>query len=162
MRDESCCNARIITHIAYLCRAMASERRLKVVKLADLIYQHLVAPDPERVSRSGSLTPTVSLRHKTTRESLQFAKEIGSGRFFTQAMVRDAIQELVDQDGYKLDLPSTPGFEMQKWISSQAASLHSLLKRARKSTCTPAMDAANADTQPWDIYGDGVLDPNQD
>ena len=78
--------------------------------LAGLLYDNLVLPEPTRVTRTGQLSPTLSLRHKQTREAFHFAKTVAAGRVFTEAFVRDAVQELVSNQKYPLVLPETPGF----------------------------------------------------
>ena len=132
------------------------------MSIAQAIYDNLILPDPSRVSRTGTLTETQSLRHKATRKSLEWVKDHFSqtGRLFTEAMVKDAISQLVEQEKFPFELPATPGFEVSSWITSQSRSLHTLLKRARKSTAAAVM-ADDYDTQPWNCM-DGMLDTTQD
>ena len=142
------------------------ERKNKVMTIAQAIYDNLIAPDPGRISRTGALTETPSLRHRATRESLQWVKDHFSktGRLFTEAMVKDAISLLVESERFPFELPCTPGFEVSSWVTSQATSLHGLLKRARKSTVAPAAPMGDDhETRPWSCMADlPELDSTQD
>ena len=143
------------------------ERRAKIEKVSSLVYEYCVAPDPDRVKNTGCITPSSSLRHKATRHALRFAKDLGEGRFFTQALTRDVLRRLITR--YEVHLPSTPGFDFEAWVRDQSATLHKLLKRARKSIATPeesgdeepaAMD--EQETQAWNCMDGWGLDPGED
>ena len=132
-------------------------RKEKLLKLAGLFYEHLIKPDPERVKDTGALSPTKSLRHKATREAFAFARQLGNGRFFTEAIVRDTLKIMAATPmKYDLEMPSTPGFSIECWVKEEAAILHKLLKRARRSTAM----GDTVETQPWDINSwSAHLDP---
>ena len=155
----------------------AMERKAKIEKVSSLVYQYCVAPDLERVKATGSILPTTSLRHRATRHALRFAKDLGEGRFFTEALTRDVLRHLVTR--HNVHLPSTPGFQFEAWVREQGSTLHKLLKRARKSVALvgtdqhesgdeegeecPAMD--EQETQAWscmDAWDEHGLDPAED
>ena len=132
------------------------ERRAKIDAITKLIYQYCVEPDKERIKRTGTITPTNSLRHQSTRHALRFAKSIGTGeRFFTKALTRDCLKHLLTH--YTVELPCTPGCTTEEWIKQQGEMLHKLLKRARKSTA-----AMEEETQAWDVMAGMELDPTED
>ena len=112
---------------------MELTRDQRVAELARLLYVNVCEPDLERIAKTGSITPTNSLRHASTRRCFCFVRdEIDSGRWFTHQMVTEAIQKLVND--YNLQIPTTcPGFSLGKWISEEATKLLHLLKRSRKS-----------------------------
>ena len=143
---------------------MVGVREEKKNKVTQLLLEHLVNPHRERIKKTGSLLPTKSLRHRETREALLWAKDIdmGDGRYFTQALVRDCLKDLVQYHG--VEVPESPGFVLQSWIDNESSLLHKLLKRARKSTSSsPGSVSAMAeeDTQAWSCM-DYNLDPTQD
>ena len=145
------------------------ERDAKVQKVAELLYTHCIQPDKERVSRTGSVLPTLSLRHKATRDVLHWTRELAGARFFTQPLVRDSLEYIAVT--YNLQLPATPGFSVSAWAKDEAAIIHPILKRSRKSTVgeslahvpeapkTPGAMGDDAETQQWHCFD---LDPNQD
>ena len=146
-------------------RAML-ERDAKVQKVAALLYTHCIQPDKERVSRTGSVLPTTSLRHKATRDLLSWTRELAGARYFTLALVRDSLEFIAKE--YSLQLPATPGFSVSGWARDEAALIHPILKRSRKSTASELSEPAaperaamgdDADTQPWNCYN---LDPCED
>ena len=139
---------------------MAGTRAGKVLQMAELFYENLIKPDPDRIQKTGRMVPTSTLRHRATREAFAFVRVVGEGRVFTQALVRDALKVLTENaQKYCLHLPATPGFTVDSWIQDESLVLHKLLKRARKSTAY-AMDTA--ETQMWDIEAYPDLDPNED
>ena len=144
-----------------------TDRAAKVSKLASLLFTHCIDPHKERVSRTGRVLPTKSLRHRQTREMLFWTRDLKGERVFTEAIVKDSLLEVVKQ--HSLELPATPGFSVTRWAKEEAALMHPILTRSRKSTAnpskeapsTPAMDMDTADTQPWNVM-DPDLDPNED
>ena len=133
----------------------AMARQAKIEKISKLVFDYCMAPDLERVKTTGSITPTTSLRHRSTRHCLRFAKSLGEGRFFTEALTRDVLSHLLEN--FAVVLPATPGFSTDKWVREEARNLHKLLKRARKST---AMD--DQETQMWSCMDAPDLDPTED
>ena len=130
----------------------AMARAEKISMISKLVFDHCVAPHTERIRQTGSILPTSSLRHKSTRDTLSWAKDLDQGRYFTHALVRDVLTDILET--HKVDLPCTPGFSQQKWVEDQSRILHKCLKKARrKSTASPAMDPSTLETQPWD-YGE--------
>ena len=147
----------------------AMERKAKIDMVCSLVYEYCVAPDLDRVKKTGCITPSNSLRHRATRHALRFAKDLGEGRFFTEALTRDVLRRLITR--YTVELPSTPGFELEAWIRDQSSTLHKLLKRARKSVAVvgiadsedeqcAAMD--EQETQAWDCMDGWDVDPTED
>lgn len=134
----------------------ALSRKLKVEKLATLIWDNLCSSYLSEIRYTGALVPTNSLRHRSTRERLQWASKlsIGAGRWFTDGMIKDALAKLLVDPGF--ELPDTPGFSKDTWLSSTSSSLSKLLSRARRTTVS-AMDCD--ETQPW---GPFTLDPTED
>ena len=145
----------------------------KVQTLASLITDNMVLPEHDRIWNTGSLLPTNTLRHRSTRSLLSWATSLEPGRWFTQKLVRDAL-DLVMKQG-RLTLPEgVPGFSPQTWLNDESAKLHRLLLRAKKSTVDtaaapeppvpslPAMaDIDTCDTLPW-TYSAGSLDSSED
>ena len=146
----------------------------KVQTLARLITGNIVLPQHDRIWNTGSLLPTNTLRHRSTRSLLSWATSLEPGRWFTQKIVRDAL-DLVMKQG-RLTLPEgVPGFSPQTWLNDESTKLHRLLLRAKKSTVDtpearsaplvpnpPAMaDIDTCDTLPW-TYSTGSLDSSED
>ena len=135
-------------------------------KLANLIAQHIIGGHEERIQRTGSLSPTKSLRHKATRELFGFAWKL-DGRWFTAAMVRDALRQLLKEK--RFSLPDVPGCSESTWLNDEAQTLQKLLMRAKKSRAAPepsdlvdsdgaeSMNPDEAETLPWPD-----LDPSED
>ena len=135
----------------------------KIEKLQDLLFEHLIKPDFDRIAATGALTPTRSLRHKNTRSKLSWATAL-EGRWFTLNMVKDAVRSL--REAGKIVLPDSAGFCNETWMNDECSNLHHLLMRARKGsagqksdkTCknpssagTSSVDAMDdAETQPWE------------
>ena len=146
-------------------RAML-DREAKVQKAAALLYTHCIEPDKERVSRTGSVLPTQSLRHKATRDLLTWTRELAGARCFTHALMRDSLEYIAK--AYALELPAVPGFSVRSWAQDEAAVIHPILKRSRKSTARelsepaapdPEAMADDAETQQWSCYD---VDPFED
>ena len=149
---------------------MALSRATKVADLAKHIYEHVICPQEETIATTGALTPSRSLRHRATRDLLRWAASLPQGRWFTQGMVKAALDKISKEQD--LRLPEVPGFSMPNWVAGEATELHKLLKRAKKlapelppeseeeeeKPKQPApMDPDNAETLPWP-----QLDPEED
>ncbi|CAE7568931.1 unnamed protein product [Symbiodinium natans] len=136
---------------------MVRTRDEKGVQLTELLYRNLVIPDQARIKQTGSLLPTASLRHRQTREALAFVRDFdyeGHERLFTEKFVKACLRKLLEAP-YSLDLPCTPGFQKEAWTNEEGKRLHSLIKKARRSTAM----AADAETQPWSCLE--ALDPDE-
>ena len=140
-----------------------AERAAKIEKIAGLLYSNVVLPDRARIQRTGSILPTTSLRHKSTRDMLGWTTELKDNfRYFTTPLVKDVLLRVVEK--FAVELPQTPGFSLEGWATDQASILAPILKRSRRSTAQASVpdeamgDADNADTQAWDCS----LDPTQD
>ena len=120
-------------------------RAEKVATMATLIFEHLIEPRREEIKKTGALTPTQSLRHRSTRTAMQWARNLDASRWFTAAMCGEALEKVLKT--HQVDLPSVPGFDQKQWCAQEAKILHKLCKRARKSTAMA--DPDNAETQPW-------------
>ena len=126
-------------------------RRARIEWICDKVYASCIQPDPSRLANTGAVTPTNSLRHKATKNSLAWAVDLEAGRLFTASIVRDALVRMLTK--YELHLPSTVGFTSENWLDSTSKKLQKLLTRARK--CTSAA-MADDETQPWDIDAWGM------
>ena len=136
-----------------------NSRKSKVERLATLIWEHLCRDFLSEIKETGTLCPTNCLRHRVTTQRLLWASNVnlGGGRWFTQGMIKDALAKVVDRPGF--ELPETPGFTKDGWLSATSSSLSKLLSRARRSTVSPAQAAMDCDeTQVWD----SALDPWED
>ena len=138
--------------------AQDGDRKNRVHRLSALIYENCIQNDLERFQSTGSVLPTSSLRHRSTRDCLHFAKSL-QGRWFTKAMVKDALSHLLSVHQPKL--PEVPGFSLESWLEQQTKCLQPLLARARRSTVqggdqegqvvegAMAENPDNAETQAW-------------
>ena len=104
-------------------------------QLSDLFWHNLFRDYLSDIRTTGSLVPTNTLRHRSSRHRLLFASQV-SGRLFTEGIVKDALQKVMTD--HAVELPSTPGFTLDCWLDTTASSLSKLLQRARRSTV--AMD----------------------
>ncbi|CAE7233374.1 unnamed protein product, partial [Symbiodinium sp. CCMP2456] len=106
----------------------------KVGYLAAKLYDNLVEGDQNRIALSGMLSPTNSLRHKSTRACFSWVqRDISGERLFTQAMVRDAIAKMALDKTLFLIVPTTPGFSEKAWLDDQAKAIHALLKKVAEA-----------------------------
>ncbi|CAE7448825.1 unnamed protein product, partial [Symbiodinium necroappetens] len=122
---------------------MAGSRGEKVAYLADKLYNSLVEGDQNRIALTGMLSPTNSLRHRSTRACFSWVQnEFLGERMFTHAMIRDAIAKMALDKTLFLVVPQTPGVSEKAWIEDQAKAVHALLKKARKSTVQHPEDDA--------------------
>ena len=109
---------------------MAGSRGEKVAYLADKLYNSLVEGDQNRIALTGMLSPTNSLRHRSTRACFSWVQnEFLGERMFTHAMIRDAIAKMALDKTLFLVVPQTPGFSEKAWIEDQAKAVHALLKK---------------------------------
>ena len=132
------------------------DRTAKIERLSSLLYTHLIKDHVKEIESTGSLLPTKSLRHRVTRSRLSWASGLESGRWFTGSMVRDSLGHCMQTHAKGVQLPALPGFCLDSWLDSTAASLTHILQRAKKSTVSSAMDCA--ETLPYDFN----LDPAED
>ena len=105
-------------------------RQEKVDQLADLLYTHVIKPDLDRINHTGTILPTKSLRHKSTRKACAFASTL-RGRWFTVAIVKDSLKKLMDLEAFIL--PSVPGLSESTWLNDQASIVQGLLVKAKKN-----------------------------
>ena len=131
---------------------LLSARKEKVESLAEMLYMNLCRDHLGMIKETGSLVPTYSMRHRVTRDRLQFASEL-TGRYFTQGLVKAALQHILTNYSDVRIRKDTPGFSLDQWLATTAEKLAQLLQRARRSTCSassPAMDPDNMETQVWE------------
>ena len=96
--------------------AMDMSRDDKVRELAQRLYVNVCEGDLERIRTTGALTPTNNLRHRATRQKLQFTRDL-DGRWFTYQMVSDAVRYILSD--FQLEIPSTtPGFQYRELDST--------------------------------------------
>ena len=144
--------------------AMGLTRGQQVKHLASLIGKYVVEGHEERIRTTGALTPTRSLRHKATRELFVFATNL-DGRWFTAAIVKDCLRQLLKEK--RFDLPAIPGCSEETWLNDESSSLQKIFMRAKRSCAKPgpdelvseaeSMNPDEAETLPWPM-----LDPNED
>ena len=123
------------------CGAMASSRDSKVSLICDKIYEHCIAPNPERIATAAAVLPSHNLRHKGTRDCLKWTGKL-EGRYFTRSIVKDALELMLRK--YDISLPETLENMHDSWLQKQSTLLQKLLSRSKKSV---AMD--NEETQAW-------------
>ena len=134
-------------------------RREKVETLAKLLREHVINPQIDKIRTTGTVCPSNSLRHKSTRDLFAWCAKL-EGRWFTAAMVTDALRQAMSAGD--IQLPQTPRFSMQTWIAGEASILHKLCLRGRKSmegdkaVSAMAPNPDEMETQAWD------LDPDED
>ena len=106
------------------------ERSKKVENLAEMFYSHLCKPEHlQQIKETGALTPTYSMRHRCTRERVSWATSL-DGRWFTNGLVKSALQHLLKTHADVVIPADTPGFCMEQWLITSAEKLAQLLKRA--------------------------------
>ena len=110
----------------------------------------------QQIRETGALSPTYSMRHRCTRERVSWATSL-DGRWFTNGLVKSALEHLLKTHDDVVIPDDTPGFTMEQWYTTTADKLALLLQRARRSTASAAMDTV--ETQPWDLED---LDPTED
>ena len=103
-----------------------------------MFYSHLCKPEHlQQIKETGALTPTYSMRHRCTRERVSWATSL-DGRWFTNGLVKSALQHLLKTHADVVIPADTPGFCMEQWLITSAEKLAQLLKRARRSTAAAA------------------------
>ena len=105
-------------------------RQEKVDQLADLLHTHVIKPDLDRINNTGTILPTKSLRHKSTRQACAFASAL-TGRWFTVSIVKVSLNKLLDLEAFTL--PSVPGLSESTWLNDQVSIVQELLVKAKKN-----------------------------
>ena len=123
--------------------------------LADCLWEAFVKADAgERLSRTGSLLDSESLKSKATREAFDIVmaaqEDAEEKRFWTQRRVTKALEYMVKK--YNIEVPITPGFTWATWLKDQAAVVHSLSQKSRRNAWRRASSSSSmdySDTVPW-------------
>ena len=121
------------------------QRAIRVNKLANSLYEALVAPDGgRRISLTGSLVGWSSLRTTRSKEAFRvivqasfpegesfLQNDVRGRRFWTKKTVEEAIRLVVKRE--KLCPPTGPGFEWNAWFKDQSSLVHKLCQRAARN-----------------------------
>ena len=121
------------------------QRAIRVKRLANSLYDALVAPDGgRRISLTGSLVGWSSLRTTRSKEAFRvivqasfpeeqpfFENDVRGRRFWTKKTVEEAVRLLVKRE--KLCPPTGPGFDWNAWFKDQSSVIHNLCQRAARN-----------------------------
>ena len=101
--------------------------------IANGLFQNCVLPDGgERLRRTGSISPGMSLKSTSARKAFQWATAAPGGqKFFSLAACRKAIRILMSMDS--VTVPQLPGLPYELWLENQAKVVHHLCQRARRN-----------------------------
>lgn len=101
--------------------------------IAEALYVHCISPDRgERLKKTGSVSPSTTLKSRSGRESFRWAAKVGGRKkFFTKAACRLAIQLLMEKPDVVVPLVGLP-YDM--CVESQAKRVMHLAQRARKNS----------------------------
>ena len=105
----------------------------KATWIAHQLYKHCVLPDDGlRLRKTGSVSPSTSLKTQSGKDAYRWAGAVGGKRVFTLKACRMALVQLLQMPG--VDVPLVGGLTRDQWVAQQAKYVMYFSQRARKNT----------------------------
>ena len=105
----------------------------KAAWIADQLYAHVVLPDDGlRLRRTGSISPSTTLKTEDGKSAFAWACDVGGKRFFTRKACKMALERLLEMPG--VTIPLVGGITRATWVEQQATILMHFSQRARKNS----------------------------
>lgn len=112
---------------------LASNVLAKSTWIADQLYAHVVLPDNGlRLRRTGSISPSTSLKTRDAKSAFAWAGGVGGKKFITLKACKMALARLFGMPG--VEVPLVGGITRASWVEQQSKILLHFLQRARKNS----------------------------
>ena len=101
--------------------------------IATKLYETCVLPDDGlRLRKTGSISPSTSLKTRACKDAFRWAGDVGGKRFFTLKACRLAVAKLLQLPG--VEVPLVGGLTRAAWVEQQAKYVLYFSQRARKNS----------------------------